>query len=84
MFIHSIFEFDFIISFHVVRDVSFTGCSFDAPFLARASALSFPLISQWLGIHWRVISCLNSFMKRSIGREFLYDIGAISFTVQGL
>ena len=53
-FSHSIFVFDFIICLVVDWDTGFIGCSLAAPFFARVSALSFPLILQWLGIHCRI------------------------------
>ena len=43
---HSIFVFDLIICFVVDCETGFIGCSFAAPFFARMSAFSFPLILQ--------------------------------------
>ena len=62
---HSIFELDLIICLHVAWETGLLGCSFEAPFLARASAFSFPFIWQWLGIHWKITSCSNFLMNES-------------------
>ena len=55
-FSHSDFIFSFIICLQVLRETAVCGCSSFAPSLANKSAASFPGISQWLGIHCRVIS----------------------------
>ena len=50
-FSHSILILLFIICLQVSCDTGLSSCSCEAPFLANMSALSFPLMSQWLGIH---------------------------------
>ena len=72
----SIFEFDLMTCLMVAWDTDKIGCSFAAPSFASVSALSFPSILQWLGIHCTVtvllVVSINSSIANSRSKTRVY------------